>query len=287
MHPMKRASKPVALALLFAVPSSCGLIRFTNTTQIATVTTVLVQHASPAVDDRNLSTCAVSGTQHYAAPTKKYLLGRDELNMEQQMLKLRICNAGTLDRTAELFVKFNDKLLNQYGIPKQKCVEYEIKFETTNHLALELSGEVSATWSEVMSGEHLKKVRALFLIGYVYGRGQDTAFSVTTFHGKYRRGLRTVQVAYLDIRRGHPAEAELQLLGRSGDFVLQPGTFKDLCAGEYALQFVRPERDSPLGTSARLVASVNEVYVVMRVAPEGYDEDREAALVYPEEKWLR
>jgi len=195
--------------------------------------------------------------------------------------KLRVCNMVTTERGGVLSIRLNGKELNTDALAQRTCVEFVIPVSATNKFEVKLTGQVTADWSEEMSHAEMADIPILFLVAHVFGVGDDTTFSVDKFHGG-NNGLKSVQVAYMDVFRGEP-DAKLQLISSGGEFEMRDATFVHLCAGEYSLRFVQDGKVSgQVDASAHF--ALDEQYVVMRVAPEAGSTGNgiETAIVFPQ-----
>jgi hypothetical protein len=233
-------------------------------------------------DSINSSSCALVNSVGDSAVSKSVPSG---LQSTSGHSKLRVCNAATTQRKAVINVWLNGEKLNSAEIAERKCEEFLIHFTQHNVFKVKLDGEVISEWSAEKSEEEMKKMPILFLVAYVFGRGEGTIFTVNEFHGEVN-GLNSVQVAYMDIYRGAP-DAKLQLVSSGGSFQIEGGTFVHVCAGQYSLQFLRKGEDSPVSADAQLTTTSGEQYVVMRLAPEGTssysstDQAKEMVIVFP------
>jgi len=200
----------------------------------------------------------------------------------KQTTKLRVCNAVTTDREALLSVWHNDQVLGTKLIEQRKCVEFIVPVAANNKFNVKLTGLVSADWSAEKSGSEMNDIPIMFLVAHVYGEGDGTTFSVDEFHGEHN-GLKSVQVAYMDIFRGAP-DARLQLISPHGEFELRGGTFISVCAGKYKLRFIQDGKILGEDTSATHF-EVGDQYIVLRTSPEKRQDGgiaAETAIVFPQ-----
>lgn len=181
-------------------------------------------------------------------------------------IKLRFCNAVTIERKSATTVFHNGKELHANPIESRKCAEFVIPIEEANTFEVKLTGQVVAGWSDKKSKADMVKTPILFLVASVFGEGADTTFTVDEFHGE-DNGLKQVQVAFMDVLRGAP-DARLRLVSSGGEFEMGPATFVSICAGEYSLHFVEPGQ--PVREMNQKASfTVGEQYVVLRLAAAG------------------
>jgi len=195
--------------------------------------------------------------------------------------KLRVCNMVTTVRDGIIDIRLNGRKLNADALAQRTCVEHVIPVSATNKFEVKLTGQVTADWSEELSHAEMADIPILFLVAHVFGTGDDTTFSVDKFHGG-SNGLRSVQVAYMDVYRGEP-DAKLQLISSGGEFEMKDATFVHLCAGQYSLRFVQDGKVSG-HVDAPAQFDLDEQYVIMRVAPEAGStgDGIETAIVFPQ-----
>lgn len=270
---MKFGTCAVVLVIAAALQSSSAAhLRLHNGPDIATK-----HHTVVAAKNVSGASCLHRGTAINVAAR------RSDASRAGQTSKLRVCNAVTTEREGIINVWHNGKELTIEALASRKCIEFVIPISAKNKFVVKLTGQVSADWSEEKSQSDMVDIPILFLVASVFGQGDSTTFTVDEFHGE-SSDLNSVQVAYMDVRRGAP-DAKLQLISPGGEFEMSGGTFMTVCAGEYSLRFLQDGKTAQeVSTTASF--DVGEQYVILRVAPKSSQDDGsglgETAVVYPQ-----